>query len=562
MYFFLGSASRLEITLSVTLLVAISAFVCINIVDGYFLSDDFVNLNMFEQWTQEGVLLARVAEKFWTGIDGVNGFYRPLTYFSFALDFVIHGKRAGGWLAVNLVLHVVCALLVADITWRLAGDGSRGSLLAAAMAGSLFFVLSPSWEVALWIAARYDALATAFTLLAGALLIRRKRVIDGWTFAAVGATIAALLSKESGSIAFVLVSCLAMAQALAARSPGDRLFFSYVVWARLMLPWFGLLVGYALVRYALFGSPFKVYFAAPDVEIGSWARWTRLFESFVAFARSVFPGLPGLMMLATATVAAAAGGAMLCFLYSRALLVKIAAVLVAMIGSMALLALSVPAFEPAGIGGRLFYGLSSMYCIVVGLSLYASLMAPRNHRCISVLVLGINLFVVVIHIMWGYQAIGTYSQAHQSMRSVTEAIARIVVADRGAKYYVLIVPDALGRVPFGRNAQAGLIAAVVEGKQASSVVLVQTDTGIPTFEFMIREGMIDALRQYPLWDVLGGRVPRQPWTGYWPHFMCWSARSASFIELPVQQITSQSLSDQLQSAILREKCFVPLVNDH
>ena len=78
----------------------------IRLVGGYFLADDFVQLANFAHWERQGTLGAEVMARFAASIDGVNGFWRPLTFATFALNYLGNGADAWGWLAVNLALHI------------------------------------------------------------------------------------------------------------------------------------------------------------------------------------------------------------------------------------------------------------------------------------------------------------------------------------------------------------------------------------------------------------------------------------------------------------------------
>ena len=81
----------------------------------YFLSDDFVPLALFHHWQEQGRFGAMLLAKLYTGLDaGDNHFYRPLSYASFALNYVVGGLDARGWMAVNIALHVACLLYTSD----------------------------------------------------------------------------------------------------------------------------------------------------------------------------------------------------------------------------------------------------------------------------------------------------------------------------------------------------------------------------------------------------------------------------------------------------------------
>jgi Predicted membrane-bound dolichyl-phosphate-mannose-protein mannosyltransferase len=189
-------AGRFESVAAAAVLV-LGILACLRLGRGYFLADDFVQLANFADWESRGELWREVAVRFAGSIDGVNGFYRPLTFLTYALNFTLGGAQPGRWLGVNLALHLGSAMMVGFLVARFARPLTRGGAIAALCAAIFFFAFAPVWEVAIWVSCRYDALATFFTLATGLLLLSDRR---GW---ALVATVAALLSKESGAGAIV-----------------------------------------------------------------------------------------------------------------------------------------------------------------------------------------------------------------------------------------------------------------------------------------------------------------------------------------------------------------------
>jgi 4-amino-4-deoxy-L-arabinose transferase-like glycosyltransferase len=119
---------------------------------------------------------------------GFFEYYRPVAFVSHALDWTVWGAEPFGYHLTNVLLHTGSTLLVWVLGRRLL-DG------AAPVVAALLFALHPaSHEAVYWIAARFDLLATFFTLLALWCLSGRTMGgrIAGW--AAFGL---ALLSKES-----------------------------------------------------------------------------------------------------------------------------------------------------------------------------------------------------------------------------------------------------------------------------------------------------------------------------------------------------------------------------
>jgi hypothetical protein len=84
---------------------------------------------------------------------------RPLTYFSFWLNYELGGKNPAGYHAVNLALHLACVLVLFDVLKKLMP--AKGAFLATA----IFAVHPIQTEAVAYIFARGTLLATLFCLL-------------------------------------------------------------------------------------------------------------------------------------------------------------------------------------------------------------------------------------------------------------------------------------------------------------------------------------------------------------------------------------------------------------
>ena len=152
----------------------------------YFLSDDFILVRQAQTFT---------AQVF--GAAGGDGFFRPLGYVSLAVNAWVAGFNPVVWHVSALVLHAVNAFLVGMLGRRLGAPAG-----SALLAGSLFALHGTHLEAAVWIAGRFDLLATMFTL--GALLMFGRS-----TWVALLCGLAALWSKESAYVLPLLVAILA-----------------------------------------------------------------------------------------------------------------------------------------------------------------------------------------------------------------------------------------------------------------------------------------------------------------------------------------------------------------
>ncbi len=90
-----------------------------------------------------------------------GGVWMPLTYISYMCDISLFGPGAGPHHLVNVALHMVNAMLLLTLAWRLAG-GRRRFWIVLAVA---FWAFHPQRvEAVAWIASRKELLWAAFTL--------------------------------------------------------------------------------------------------------------------------------------------------------------------------------------------------------------------------------------------------------------------------------------------------------------------------------------------------------------------------------------------------------------
>ena len=124
-----------------------------------------------------------------------DGFYRPLTFLSLWLDYRLFGTIYAGYHAQSIALHILNSLLAAWLAAAL-GFGRKCSLWT----GLLFASAAVNFEAVVWPAARFDLLATLFTLMALIFSIRYLRDARIWSWALPGSLlcyILAVLNKES-----------------------------------------------------------------------------------------------------------------------------------------------------------------------------------------------------------------------------------------------------------------------------------------------------------------------------------------------------------------------------
>ena len=125
-----------------------------------------------------------------------GGYYRPLIMLSFALDRALWGTWPAGFHATNVVCHAAVAWLVGALAAAL-GAGS-----GAALAAAIVFLAHPvQTEAVTYISGRTDVLCALFVLLALLAWRRARRATDGFAWACSAALVGALLAKEAGVVA-------------------------------------------------------------------------------------------------------------------------------------------------------------------------------------------------------------------------------------------------------------------------------------------------------------------------------------------------------------------------
>ena len=227
-------------------------------------------------------------------------YYRPLGFLAHALDWRLAGANATQFHATNLVLHAVSAVLVLLIGRALAPQTIAGPLAAV-----LFALHASNHEAVVWISARFDLLATLFSLLAVWLLVRdegRARLAPAAAF------FCAVLSKESAvGLPIAAAGFAAFRLHASVREAVERLF-----------PWLATLVLYSVLRrlaggistiggaaklpkLATFGAilVITVFLAG-----GRWTRlrrWLEMHGAAIAIASAAAAGT-------LAAIAAASGG--------------------------------------------------------------------------------------------------------------------------------------------------------------------------------------------------------------------------------------------------------------
>jgi len=176
------------------------------------------------------------------------GHYQPLSWMSFALDYLLWGMNPLGYHVTSLLLHAANAVIFYFLVYRLLALGisfaaSDVRLRAAAAVAALFFAIHPlRVESVAWATERRDVLSAFFFLLTILFYLRSVKSNDAvsldrrWLSAAVIVYLFSLLSKAGGAaLPFVLLLLdfyplrrLAPAPAKWLNSDGRRVLFEKV----------------------------------------------------------------------------------------------------------------------------------------------------------------------------------------------------------------------------------------------------------------------------------------------------------------------------------------------
>ncbi|MGZ5104845.1 MAG: hypothetical protein ACXWHB_10430 [Usitatibacter sp.] len=509
----------------VALVAILSAWLFAPLLAGYFVSDDFVPLVLFRLWEDQGRLASALAEKFWSSLDaGDSRFYRPLSYLSFALNYLTSGLDAAPWMAVNVALHVLNGVMVGMIGVRAAeGSPSARGIAAGALGAALFLFLAPGAEVVAWISGRFDGSATFFTLLACVFFQRSRRTGDAAGVASLLSAVAALLCKESAAIVPFAILFLARLRDDVLDRP--TVLARWLAAARVAAPWLALAALYLAWRYAMFGSATRVYSnTQPLSDMLSRAYWSDVVQALPAWISAQFRPAYRFAFLAVLTLAQ-----LVLIFVSRpsgrrepeALFGAAATVAL----TLALLLPHVGKLPEDGLSGRLLYQTSAFYGVLVAIAL--------RHSRAAYLLWGVSLALLILHTAFERHVLARWEVVHRQTRELVPAVARYHDALAPGDFALVLVPEAVDDIPFGRNAQGGLMLPPVQPRALTYKVLVQETGELPALGGKIRDGVVTTLRRAPVFDFLAGkRVTTTP-PEYPTRIACWSSLHARLVPLEV-----------------------------
>ena len=525
---------------------------------GALLSDDYAVLAAVSDWSREGHLLRALLSKFHSGLDSPSFYYRPLSMASFGVNFALSGAYPLGWRLTNLVLHLLSGALVFAIARRFSvEDGSEPSNIGPAIAAAVFLLFPTSPEAVAWVSGRYDLLALLFMLATLAFFQRAARWYDRWGIAALLTAACALASKESAALLPALVLAVALARR-AARSQAAAIgiFRIFILGARDAAPWLVLGIAYFALRAAIFGSPFQVYAGTSPLNALASGAWMHALSSTGAWIDAMLPLPLARALFLMAIVVLLALGTAACWRHrgarARWLAVAISALL-----SIALLLPHLAELAANGEQGRLFYTTSALLALLVGLAVSAIVARSGatwkgGQRATA---LGASLVLIIAELLLLRATVAPWSVAGAQARALIVALPGIASEVPEAGYGFVLVPDHLSSVPFGRNAQGGLMLPPTQARPMSSQLIVQTPADLPAWPANAQRGLVDALRRYPLAQVWSAVASGQAQGTALPtDYFCWAETSARIVRVSLPVSAAQ---DDWRGAWQRALADVP-----
>src|SRR5450631_3004863 len=532
------------------------ALIYLPTLSGALLSDDYAVLAALADWSHEGRLLPALLSKFYSGLDSPSFYYRPLSMASFGVNFSLAGAGPPLRRVTNLDLHLASGALVFAIVRRFSLDlGIGGSNAGPAIAAAVFLMFPTSPEAVAWVSGRYDLLALFFMLATLAFFQRAQRWNDRWGAAALLTAACALASKESAALLPFMVLVMAVARrAATAHVSAPRIL---VLGMRDAAPWLLLALAYFILRTAIFGVPFQVYAGTSPLKALASGAWMHAMASTRAWIDAMLP-LPlarALFLIAIAVLLAL--GALACWRgrATRAIWLAVAA---SALLSVALLLPHLSALAADGEQGRLFYTTSALLALLVGL-VVAATAAPAAHLGVKrrrAMVLGASLVLIATELLLLRATVAPWSAAGVQARALINALPGATNEVAPSGYGLVLVPDHLGSVPFGRNAQGGLVLPPTQPLSLSSRLIVQTPADLAAWPANAQRGLVDALRRYPLakvWPAVASGQATGPALA--TDYFCWAESSSRIVRLALP--SSAAMSDWFgawQSALAASPC--------
>ena len=487
-----------------------------------FLGDDFGLLHAFDGCDGAKGTLRCVGHMFVSGVGPPSNQYRPLTMASFAAN-AMYGPDPSGWHLVNIALQMANAALVTLLAWQVVGEGTARARAAAVVAGCLFAWFAPSVEATAWIAARFDGMALLWLLVAANAFMASRAWLDGFAWLSLAATVSSYMSKESATIGGPLILALAWYRYGAVRALPRA------------LPW--LLV--AIVLGAISLDLFAVLLGG---------EWLANCAGMIPWARTALPDATPLTVFAAAGIVLA-----VCAVAAGVAERKKGRALLALAFSIAAaFALLLPhwTWASTGEGGRVLLVIGALACVAAALPLAAA-RQPRTLAWIAAFVLLGAQYVLADTV------VDRWVDAGDDSTVLARALAQAAASTPADGYAFVVIPDHVGAIPFGRNAQGGLILPPVQERPLSAKLVVQTEQELARWPDLFERDIIGRLRREPATSVAANPLtPKVPPPHVLPdRYFCWNP-DAQALEPITLALTADlaNWDDEWRSALAAAGC--------
>ncbi|MEO8674398.1 MAG: hypothetical protein ABI569_02400 [Casimicrobiaceae bacterium] len=475
-----------------------------------FLGDDFGLIHAFDGCDGVWGTAQCVGQMFVSGVGPPSNQYRPLTMATFAVNAAI-GVEPFGWHLVNVLLHAANAALVALFAWQLQDGDTTRARAAALMAGWLFAWLPFAVEPAAWVAARFDGLALLGLLVAACAFMRSATWRDGYGLLSLAATVLSYMSKESAAIGVPLILALAWH-----RQRLDIGLLRGVARAlRAALPWLVIAAAYFTFRRIIFGDPFRFFPGASPFMALITFEWLASVPGMLHWGTLALPGTgPRTVFVASGlalTVCALAAG-----VAERAKGRALAAMAFALLAAFALL-LSQWQWSVTGEGGRVLAAIGAIALVAAALPL-AARGPPRALAWMAALVLLGSQFVLT------QAAVARWVRAGEDTPMLARKLAALARAMPLDSYAFVVIPDHIGAIPFGRNAQIGFMLPPIQSSPITQQLIVQTDENLAPWPDLFTRDVVGRLKREQFDPRPSSSVPPKvaPPHATPDHWLCWS----------------------------------------
>ncbi len=505
---------------------------------GFWLGDDFPNLNRMWLASLDGELWTQTWSQFFVVAPAQGAFYRPLMIASLAVNEWLAGTNFAGWFLANYIAHLANIALVGILVVRFAAACGRDGRTAGAIAAS-FFALSPLLaEGVFWVSARADAYVTLLTL-AG---------VYGWSTGSSSIVRAmalpllltlALGFKESAAVLPLQIALVALAWPVRL----SRIQISAIVAC------FAVVILFFLLRAHFFGDVWRVYRNHASAQlfedilgsVGSMAVWWK----------AITQNTPG---SAAAYLALSVSAYALTVVRAGETQRRLAAALIcASAGLAAATLLNLGGMPPSGEGGRLTYTPMAWLALAIGVASARRIPdAARGDPLLQVPRVGPALFLcaTIIGAWILHVELRTARSAQDSVRDIVTASREWAAAHPGLT--LLVVEEHYGPIVTLRNAQGALVMPPVQAGPLLHRVL-------PTLpdEFELRYDQLSAGLASRLDRIRPSRLDPEQLSklldrdvARWPdHYACWSTHARQIVAF-----AGPETSDRAQwAAILRDR---------